>query len=110
MEDALLARRALCPLAIFPVGHAAAIERIGPCTGAHAQYRIEYPFFFTGLGLEGEDALKGRAVVERVVHHDRRGLEGRQACLAAAVGVVAAVVHPRHFQPVDVVAVDLGEG
>ena len=71
---------------------------------------IEDPALGARLGIEGEDAHEGRAVVEMIVDDERRDLQRGHLRIARAVVEIAAAMGPGDLQGADVGAVDLVEG
>ena len=94
---------------VFPVTHAAAVERVWPLAFLFLQFWIEMPDLGAGLGVERENTLERRAVVDVPVHGERRDLEGGSPRPAAGVSKIPAAMRPRDLQRGDVLRRDVGE-
>ena len=104
---------------ILPAADAPAV---GERHRADIDLRIIDPALAPGGGIQGEHAVEGGAVVQRIVDHDRRYLQGALwhgtvAVPESAAGLaltgftdIAGAMLPQQFQLLDVASGDLGQG
>ena len=75
------------------------------------EFWIEFPDFFTGLGIDGEDVVVWRCEEEFSIDEDGRGFEsGFFVEVVGIVGKSAGVEGPGDFELGDVGFIDLSSG
>ena len=109
VEDPFGADRTRVRVAVFPVGHPATDQRVRAFAVSLLEARVEVPDLLAGLGVEGEDLHEGGAVVEEIVHDERRRLKSGHLRISRSVEVVTASVHPGDLETRNVLGRDLRE-